>query len=109
MQSRLITLTTDAPEKHLSLWEEIVGVCSKIREEDSKIVIFLRSDKGMFKILLCRDFFESIKLNELLKKIQGRKIGILRTDDPKNPYVIRIIKASHKFRPNTSKKQVQNQ
>jgi len=80
-----------------------VGVCTEIREEDSKIAIFLRSGKRKFKILLCRDFLEHLKLNELLKKIQGRKIGILRTDDPKNPYVIRIIKASHKFRPNPAR------
>ena len=92
-----------AEKKNLRVWEEIVGVCSKIREEDSKIIIFLRTDKGMFKILLCRDFLEPLKLNELLKKIQGRKIGILRTDDPKKPYVIRIIKASHKFRPNPAR------
>ena len=108
MPSRLITLTANVPIKHLSLWEEIVGVCTEIREEDSKITIFLRSGKKMFKILLCRDFFESIKLNELLKKIQGQKIGILRKDDPKNLYVIRIINTSHKFRPNIRTKRVKN-
>jgi len=84
-------LTTKVSEKHLSLWEEIVGVCSEIREEDNEILILLRVDNKVFRILLRREFV-SQHLKELLEIIRGKKIGILRTDNPEKPYVIRIVR-----------------
>jgi hypothetical protein len=78
-------------EKHLQTWEEITGVCYEIKVENKeKIAIYLKTTAKTYKIFLPCNLFER-QLEKLIKEVKGKKIGILRTDDPSKPYVIRIV------------------
>lgn len=59
-----------AEETYLNVWEEAVGVLEKIEEDG----VVLKCDRRI-KLLLAPS-----KLEKLLRKYVGRRIGLLRTE-----------------------------
>lgn len=78
-------------EVKLRLWQEIVGDCIKLSFEGKNVAIHLFVHGEKLKIVYpCRSG-EGFILRRLGGKLVGRKIGILRTDDPARPIVVRIV------------------
>ncbi len=78
-----------AEQVHLRLWEEIVGTCRSIDRNEYDISVTIDG----LKIIFPRDSSEA----KMLEKITdygflGQKVGILRTDLPRKPLLLRLVK-----------------
>jgi len=83
-------MKTDIKEIKLQIWEEIIGNCVKFEDKKDQVVVILRTCKNM-QIAYQRNSKEGIILRRLGRKLVGQKLGILRTDIPAKPIVVRII------------------
>jgi hypothetical protein len=83
-------MKTDIKEIKLQIWEEIIGNCVKFEDQKDQVVLVLRTCQNM-QIAYQRKSKEGIILRKFGKKLIGRKLGILRTDIPAKPIVVRII------------------
>jgi hypothetical protein len=73
-------------ETHLNTWDEVVGRLDKVEESETQIVAFLTCIyKKQAAVALPKDQGKTEELNKLI----GTIIGILRTDNPEKPLVIR--------------------
>ena len=72
----------------LPLWTEIVGVFCRVLSDDSYLYVKIENK------LLCFAK-ESVESNIVQEKLRhdliGRKIGLLRTDEPMKPLRVRVI------------------
>jgi hypothetical protein len=69
----------------LSYWEEVVGLLNKLDEENCYATI------GAYNISLPPD------LLIVLKPLLGKRIALLRSDNPYKQYLFRIIKEKPPF------------
>lgn len=65
----------------LSIWEEAVGVLSNLNSSEGSLIAKI----GSVSIIL------PSHLEELLRPLEGERVGIIRTDDPVNAYRIRQV------------------
>lgn len=83
-------MKTDIKEIKLQIWEEIIGNCVKFEDKKDQVVVILRACQNM-QIAYQRNSKEGIILRRFGRKLVGRKLGILRTDIPAKPIVVRIM------------------
>jgi predicted DNA-binding transcriptional regulator len=75
-------------ETHLSPWEEAIGTLDKVENSETHTIALLTCTyKKQIAIPLPKDQPETKKLQELL----GKKIAILKTDNPDKPLAIRAF------------------
>jgi len=67
--------------RHLRPFEEAVGVLNKI--EDGGGFLLVSVSKTTVNL--------PIKMGEVLRPLLGQRMGILRTDDPRRPYLCRTL------------------
>lgn len=90
-KSRLRTLTQQTV--HPKPWDEIVGTLSGIETTDTDVIALLTCTlEKHTAVTLQKDSPET----QQLKKLLGRKIAILKTENPQEPLVIRAIAESNK-------------
>jgi hypothetical protein len=65
-------------------WEEVLGTLVKFKDENGRLMLVLSS-------FIAIEITESVLNKELLREAIGRKIGILRTDDPLRPFCFRVL------------------
>jgi hypothetical protein len=80
-------------EIRLHPWEEFVGIFKRVEiTEFDHAVIFEFPKPKDIKVLFSQDSEEARILTELLTpELIGKKIGILRTDIPEKPIVMRLV------------------
>jgi hypothetical protein len=83
-------MKTDIKEIKLQIWEEIIGNCVKLEDKKDRVVVTLRTCQNM-QMAYQRNSKEGIILRRYGRKLVGRRVGILRTDIPTKPIVIRIV------------------
>ena len=76
-------------------FEEYVGIFERLEVENSHLVVFLSCASGnCLKLIFTADSPEANLLrNRLNERLVGRKLGILKTDDPQWPILVRTIKS----------------
>lgn len=82
---------TDIREMRLKIWEEIIGCCVRFEVKRDQVAVILRACGQNVQIAYERNSKEEIILRRFGRKPIGRKVGILRTDIPSKPIVVRII------------------
>lgn len=81
-------LLTNLQEAQLRPWQEVVGALTGIETGDTEITVILTCTiSKQIAISLPKDQLETSQLQQLI----GKKIGILKTDNPKKPYMIRLM------------------
>ena len=83
-------MKTDVRDIKLQAWEEIIGGCVKFEAKKDQVVVILRVCGQNVRIAYPRDSKEGIILRRFGRKLVGQKLGILRTDIPAKPIVVRI-------------------
>ena len=81
--------TSQLPYVNLPLWTEVVGVFNGLSFSDDSGICIKIGDK-----LLClpKESIESeAALDKLHQGLIGHNIGLLRTDEPMKPLVVRLI------------------
>jgi hypothetical protein len=101
-KSKLRTLTQQSV--HLRDWDEIVGTLDGIestRSDTDVIALLTCTIEKHIAIAIERDFPET---EQQLRKLLGKRVAILKTDNPQKPLAIRIIPENNKYktRPNSS-------
>ena len=81
----------DIKEIKLQIWQEIIGDCVKFEAKKDQVTVILRVCGQNVRIAYQRDSKEGIILRRFGRKLVGQKLGILRTDIPAKPIVVRII------------------
>ena len=72
----------------LPLWSEVVGVFNGLSSDDSRIYINI----GNKKLYIPKESIESeTAVDNLHQGLIGHKIGLLHTDEPMKPLVVRLI------------------
>jgi hypothetical protein len=84
-------VSNEIREMKLQLWQEIIGECIKFEAKQNQVAITLRVYGQKIRIAYDRNSKEGIILRRLGRKLVGRRLGILRTDDPLKPIVLRIM------------------
>lgn len=98
MDPRMSRFKTDQPMGHhpmpLRQWEELVGECIGLSVEDESLLIRLRANGQNLLLLIpiCQNAGIS---TAVAKKWLGKKIGVLKTDDPVKTLAVRIIGKEH--------------
>jgi len=85
----------NVPEQRMYLrpWDEIIGTLNGIETTDTDVIALLTCTfEKHAAITIQKDSPET----QQLKKLLGRKIAILKTDDPQKPLVIRTIAETNK-------------
>lgn len=78
-------------ETHLKPWEEAIGTLDKIETSETQTIALLTCTyKKQIAIPLPKDQPET----QELKKYLGKKVCILRTDNPQKPIIIRTFTAT---------------
>lgn len=80
------TDTDGFAEVLLSPWHEIVGKCIDMHRDDENISLILKVNGQALKVII-----PALNQNLLLPQFIGKRIGILRTDDPARHFVVRVI------------------
>jgi len=80
---------------HLAPWCEVIGTYGGLYEDDDYLYVKVRGEIVQF----AKDSRAAEIARNTLKGLMGRKVGILRTDEPAKPILIRIIKEQHKKKP----------
>lgn len=75
----------------LQTWQEITGVCVKFEAKQDQVALILRVHGQNVRISYKPNSKEGIILRKFGRKLVGRKLGILRTDNSAQPIVIRIM------------------
>jgi hypothetical protein len=77
--------------KRISLepWEEAVGIFKGIEYGDYEVSLLL----GDCRIVFPADSPEASILKSLGRRLVSKRIGVLRTDDPQKPLLIRRLKS----------------
>jgi len=82
-------------EIYLKPWDECVGIYRGLRTSGSRTAIVLSlANNQTLEILFPRASVEEF-LGELHDDIIGRKIGIMKVNDGKNPILIRALVPAH--------------
>jgi len=98
-KSKLRSLTDQ--RTYLKPWQEIIGTLTGIETTETDLIALLTCTfEKHIAITIQGDKPET----ERVQKLLGRKIAILKTDDPQKPLAIRIIPENNKYktRPNSS-------
>lgn len=101
----------NVPEQRMYLrpWVEVIGTLNGIETTGTDLIALLTCTcEKHTAITIQRD---SPETEQQLKKLLGRKIAILKTDNPQKPLVIRIIpepSKSSKTTPHTTKPQLRH-
>lgn len=84
----------------LKPWEEIIGTCAAIEQKGTLVNITLEVCRAVtleVERTLLESLYAPLTLKAYSGKIIGRKISILRTNDPRRPLLIRVIQeAAHR-------------
>lgn len=78
-------------EVKLRLWEEIIGICTNISIEPKTITLHLLVQNRQSRVVFNLESKEGKLIRYIKKKAVGKRIGILRTDNPDKPIAVRII------------------
>ena len=81
---------TDIREMRLKIWEEIIGCCVRFEVKRDQVAVILRACQNV-QIAYERNSKEGIILRRFGRKLVGRKVGILRTDIPAKPIIVRVM------------------
>jgi len=84
-------MKTEIREMKLQIWQEIIGDCVKFEAKKDQVAIILRIYGQNVRITYERNSKEGIILKRFGRKLVGRKLGILRTDNPVKPIAVRIM------------------
>lgn len=84
-------MASEVREMKLEIWQEIVGDCIRFQATKDQVAIILRVYGQNVRIAFKHGSREGIILMKIGRKLVGRKLGILRTDNEMQPIVIRII------------------
>jgi len=84
-------MKTDVKEIRLQVWEEVIGKCVKFETKKDQIVAILRICGRRVRMAYPHDSQEGIILKRFGRKLVGQRIGILRTDIPAKPIIVRIM------------------
>jgi len=84
-------MKTDVKEIRLQVWEEVIGKCVKFETKKDLAVVILRICGRRVRMVYTRDSQEGIILKRFGRNLVGQKIGILRTDIPAKPIIVRIM------------------
>lgn len=82
-------MKSDVRDIKLQVWEEIIGACIKFEDKKDQVVVILRVCGQKVRIAYQRDSKEGIILRRFGRKLVGQKLGILRTDIPTKPIVVK--------------------
>ena len=73
-------------------WDEIIGTLTSIQNTDAEVVALLTcTTEHHTAITIQKNLSENQELENRLKEFLGKKIAILKTDNPQKPLVIRTI------------------
>lgn len=79
-------------EINLGRWEEIVGCLKALRNNgDGTITLIFMVNLRVMEVRIPGEA-------QVFDKLLGCQVGLLRTDDPRRPYIIRVIKMSEEDR-----------
>lgn len=84
----------DLTQQHVLLrpWDEIVCTPTSIETKDTETVVLLTcAVRKQITLIVEENFPEKEKFEEQIKKLIGKKIAILKTDNPQKPLIIRVI------------------
>jgi len=84
-------MKTNVKEIRLQVWEEVIGKCVKFETRKDQVVVIFRICGPKVRIAYPRNSDEGIILRRFGRKLVGQKIGILRTDIPAKPIIVRIM------------------
>lgn len=71
----------------LGCWEEVIGRLNTVKDNgDGTVTIVLTVDTHTVEVTVLGEF-------EVFGGLVNHRIGLLRTDDPQRPYIIRLIEA----------------
>lgn len=76
----------------LDMWWEIVGVLRGARESGHVYEIYIECNERLYKLACPVESREAGILREKLEGLEGRVIGILRTDLADEPVAVRVEK-----------------
>jgi hypothetical protein len=69
--------------RRLKPWEELLGQLVELKDESGRLILVLS-----FSLAIeITDFLD----RELLREAIGRKVAILRTDNPLRPFLFRVL------------------
>lgn len=80
--STTMKMNVKPTDKSLRLWEEIVGQLINVVAQNDYTILTILVGETPFKI-------RTISVEDNLKNRIGERIGILRTDDQEQPFLIR--------------------
>jgi hypothetical protein len=73
-------------------FSEYIGKLTQVERKDSYVTLFLSfNSHGESKLIFSVFSPEAKLLAEQLEKLVGKKVGILKTDNPLHPYLFRVI------------------
>jgi hypothetical protein len=81
-----------AKKCYLREWWEIVGVLQGIRINGYEYEVYVECDDTLYKLVYHVESREARILREKLERLEGRVIGILRTDLVDEPVMVRVEK-----------------
>jgi hypothetical protein len=84
-------MKADVKEIKLEVWQEIIGHCVRFEAKKDQVTVILRVCGQNVRIAYPRNSEEGIVLRRFGRKLVGQKIGILRTDIPAKPIVVRVM------------------
>jgi len=77
-------------KEKLARWQEVIGRLNELKKKESTVEVSIEIGGDISTIEFPRDSTEANILLEALRDVdEGQKIGILRTDLPNRPIVIR--------------------
>lgn len=82
----------------LRAWDEVIGTLTGIETTDTDIVALLTCTIEKHAAITIPTANSDIQ--QQLKKLLGRRIAILRTEDPSKPFMIRLINETQPENPN---------
>ncbi len=78
-------------KEKLARWQEVMGRLDDLKKKESTVQVSINTGGNISTLEFSRDSREAEILLEDLKDVdEGKKIGILRTDLPNRPIVIRL-------------------
>lgn len=93
MSSKLTPLDMlRAKRCHLDEWWEIVGVLLGTRVNGYNYEVYIECGEKLYKLVCHAESLETRLLQEKLRGLRGRVIGILRTDLVDEPVMVRLEK-----------------
>lgn len=80
-------LRASAEQVHLRPWDEVIGTLNGIQATDTDVTILMTCTTEKH-FAIATGFLDS-EIQQQLKKLLGKKIAILKTDNPQKPFIIK--------------------